>query len=228
MKFNPAVLASKEDQLMAASWMKFPYYFLIDCCYTKDEVKAGGDSQDVVRLIPPLPHVETFCYLWQTSRLLTIVKSRRMICSWIACALELWLAIFTLEAHVAVIAQDQTGSEKFLARHVWLYNHLPELCPRPDMKIWSGVSGDPRRILFPETGSTIEAFPGSPDKIRGEGKTLIRCEEIAFWDKAEESWTAIMPVVQGGGRVVVISTPLANSWYSRLVQDTMLVSTGGR
>lgn len=221
-KFDPAVLVTEADIFQAARWKKYPFEYLTETNYTKDEVRAG--EPEVIRLIPKLPHVELFCKLWQSERLLTVVKSRRMLFSWMCSGLELWLTSFTQEAHVAVIAQDQSGSEKFLGRVLWLYNHLPPKCPRPEIRLWMGLEGNPKKIMMVETGSTIEAFPGIPDKIRGEGKSLVRCEEIAFWPKAAESWAAILPTIQGGGRVVCISTPLAGSWYQNLVQDTLLAS----
>lgn len=226
MPFDQSILTTEADVLNAGRWSTIPYTFLTECVYTKDEVKAGADSSEVVRLLPKKRHIEIFVQLWQTRHLLATAKSRRMQFSWTACGLESWLCNFTVEAHVAVIAQGQTESEKFLSRHEWIQTHLPPKCPRSDIRIWRGKEGNPNKILFTDTGSTIEAMSSDPESIRGEGKTLIRCEELQSWQWPEQAWAAIIPVVQGGGRIVVIGTPKANTFYQRLVMDTFFVQQG--
>ena len=221
-KYDASILTTDADSLQAARWQKFPYDYVTSACYTRDEIKAGGKAEEVVRLIPPLPHIHVFCRLWQTEKLFVTVKSRRLLLSWLCSALELWLCSFTVEAHMAVIALDQQGSEEFLGRIVWLYNHLPPKCPRPELRMWMGLNGNPKKLLFLETGSTVEALPSSPDKIRGSGLSLVRLEEVAFWVRAEESWAAILPTVQGGGRICCVSTPLAGSFFEKLVTDQLL------
>lgn len=56
-------------------------------------------------------------------------------------------------------------------------------------------------------------------KTDQEVATLIHCEEFAHSQWQEEAWTAMRPVVQGGGKIVVVSTPLAGSFFRDLVFD---------
>ena len=136
---------------------------------------------------------------------------------------------------VGVIAQKQATAEKFLARHVFIHDHLPEiLLPgggKSRIRARKGIQGDPKKIEYLDTNSTIEAFPSDPEAIRSEGMTLLRLEEVQSWDegspnRTEKSWRAILPVIQGGGRVIAIGTPLAGTWYERLIKDQFEVAVG--
>jgi hypothetical protein len=222
--------SSREEAIAVAEQIVNPFKYLTECCYTRDEVAVGRPDLAVVRLLPPLPHIEWFCKVWISRKLIVTCKSRRMQFSWSACALEDWLCNFSEQAHVAVVAQDQVASEKFLGRHVFIHEKLPPILRRP-LKIWKGNQGDPKKIEYLDTGSTIEAFSSEPEKFRGEGLTLVRMEEVQSWDeghpnRSERAWRAIRPVTQGGGRIVIIGTPLAGSWYERVVKDQLDVQVG--
>lgn len=207
-------------------WVLEPYAFLTEACYTRDEVKAG--QAENIRLLPKKPHVEEFCKQWQEEKLLGTVKSRRMQFSWMSCALELWKCLFIRNVIVDVIAQGQTESEEFLARHVSMYERFPAYFHGKagyDMQVWKGQGGNPKRIRF-SNGSEITAFSSDPESIRGAGATIVRCEEIQVWKQPEKSWRAILPVIQGGGQIVVIGTPLANSFHEQLVKDRLPQKVG--
>lgn len=203
------------------TWKKYPYRFLTEACYTKDEVAVNRPDLEVTRLIPTKDYIKELVDAWQFETLLCVVKSRRMVVSWVVCALELWLCTFTLGAAVYVISLDQTSSDKFLARHLFMYERLPAWMPRPQLKVWRGKEGDPTKIEFLETGSRIEALSQEPDKIRGEGATLVRCEEMAFWPWPDRSWKAILPTIQGGGRIVIVSSAQDGSFFKGLVYDNL-------
>ena len=217
-----AYAITEADRQRLYRWLQNPYHFMIEGCWTRDEVEAGRVESESIKLIPPLPHLRVFADQWQQERLLAVVKSRRMLFTWAATALELWQCEFFREVHIAIVGMDQSSSEEFLGRHHWLWDHQAN--PKPAVKIWKGQKGNPQKILFEDSNSTIEAFPGDPDKLRGLGATRVRCEEIAFWKWPEESWRTLLPIIQGKGSIVVISTPLAGSFFERLVKDQMSAS----
>jgi hypothetical protein len=215
MEVNKAIL------IKAQRWVRNPYSFLTECCYTKDEVAVNRPDLAVVRLIPKMPYIRTICEKWEQEPRLVLPKSRRMLVSWICTALEEWLCNFTENVVVYVIALEQTGADAFLARHQFIHEHLPPECPRSRINIRRGKAGDPTIIEYLDTRSQIEALSSKPDDIRGEGATLIRCEEMAFWQWAEASWKALLPTIQGGGRIVVVSSAEAGSHMRKVVYDEL-------
>ena len=211
----------------ARKWSQYwldPCKFMFGLCYTEDEVAAGSNEVAVVRLIPDLPHLRAMTKLWQEERLFVVVKSRRMIVSWSLTALELYLAMTTPHSRIYVISTDQMKSDKLVERHQFIYKRLPEDMPKPHISTRAGVKGGISRIDFEETDSSIEALPGDPDKMRQEGATLIRMEEIAFWKpaaRADLTYKAIMPTIMGGGRLVVVSSAQDGTFFKRLVFDEL-------
>ena len=66
--------------------------------------------------------------------------------------------------------------------------------------------------------SEILGFPMGADQIRGLHPSLCFMDEAAFQALAEESYAAIKPAIQMGGKVVLLSS--ANrSWFERVCRD---------
>lgn len=73
-------------------------------------------------------------------------------------------------------------------------------------------------------GSRILSLPGNATSARGWTVDLLLLSEVAFWERAEETWQAIVPTLlnelAGGDKnLVVASTPYAkSSLFYKLVQ----------
>lgn len=73
-------------------------------------------------------------------------------------------------------------------------------------------------------GSRIISLPGNPSSARGWTVDLLLLSEVAFWERAEDTWQAIVPTLlnelAGGDKnLVVASTPFSkNSLFYNLVQ----------
>jgi len=59
-------------------YIKNPYDFATECCYTQDEV----DMRNPVKLLPKKPHIRELVHAWETTKRLVVVKSRRMQVTW--------------------------------------------------------------------------------------------------------------------------------------------------
>ena len=72
-------------------------------------------------------------------------------------------------------------------------------------------------------GSRILSLPGNASSARGWTVDLLLLSEVAFWERAEETWQAIVPTLlnelAGGDKnLVVASTPYSkNSLFYNLV-----------
>lgn len=77
-------------------------------------------------------------------------------------------------------------------------------------------------------GSRIISLPGSPAACRGWSADLIVLDEMAFWQKPEDTWQAIIPTITnqltgGGKQIVICSTPLGrNSLFYDLCQRSKI------
>lgn len=215
--------ASPSPELLESSaWAgQSPYVFIRDWARTFDEVEAGKKDGLLVRSFPKKPHIGAYIDYWQESSILLVPKSRRMLATWTFCALDYWLAAFRRGVKVFIASTMRTKSDALLARCKFIHDQLPDPphFPKQRMEWKNGQKGDPTRLIFPELNSVIQSVSEDPDELRQEGATLIHCEEYPFWQWQEKAWTAMRPVVQGGGKLVVVGTPKAGTFFRDLVFD---------
>ena len=66
----------------------------------------------------------------------------------------------------------------------------------------------------------VKGIAQGPDQLRQYTASAILCDEMAFWDKAEQTWGALKPTVQGGGQVTMISSA-GPGFFQRLVEGRL-------
>ncbi len=136
--------------------------------------------------------------------MLAIPKSRRMMLTWIMLALHLHMALFIPRSAIFVQSKKADDSDYLLgeSRMMFIYRHLPD---------WMRAYGLPTarykqyNLMF-SNGSTIRAIAQGADQLRQYTATAVMCDEMAFWDRAAETWRALRPIIQGGGKVTLISS----------------------
>lgn len=180
-------------------WTRSPWAFIRDACVTRDEVDEGA-----VKPFPRLPYLRRICEVWEAHKLLAIPKSRRMMLTWIMLALHLHLALFVPRSAVFVQSKKADDSDYLIGgdRMLFLYNNLPGWLRRYGLP---EVQRKQYHLLF-SNGSMVRAVSQGADQLRGYTATAILCDEIAFWERAAETWRALRPIVQGGGRVTLVSS----------------------
>jgi len=204
----------------ANMWMQNRFEFLIQCVYTYDET----DKEHPVKLLPNLPHIKQIAIDSTKYKVLLVPKSRRMQATWTTSGIDLHVAMYSKFARVFIVSSDQTKSDKLVSRVRFIYDHLPEHCPKPEMAVRLGKSGDPTKLIFKETGSIIEGLSKEPDKIRQEGASLLHVEEIAFWDRPDDAYKAMLPTIQGGGQMIMVSSARDGTLFEQLVRDQIVDS----
>jgi len=200
----------------AGPWQTNFRAFLRDWVWTQDEARGG-----LVARLPEDPYLDEVCDTLMERSLLMVEKSRRVRASWIVSALNLWVAaggqdprwpslmLSTHNRQVVLAARklkDLQGSAWFLRERVkFLYDqavargiqeHWPEF-PTCEWT-YSEARGS--------NGARINAVPSGSDQLRGPGATVIHCEEAAFWPRAKSTIAGMLPIVLGGGHVVLVTT----------------------
>jgi hypothetical protein len=205
-------------------------YFLRNCCITKDESRAGK-----VAPFPDWPFLDELCDHLILERLLFIEKARRVMASWTVCAFDLWLIAggqdprwkdtdgnstllnSTENRQVFIISrklEDAGGSAFYLDQRVrFLYTEFEKRGFReqywPDFPAVEFAFGRARA----SNGGAIDCLPQGKDSSRGPGSTLVHFEELAFVPLAKDTMEGTLPVLQGGGGIVAITTANAASTY---------------
>ena len=198
---------------------KDPWEFAKTCVFTKDEVDKS------VRIKPfpqDLLYLKTYFELWTQERLIAVPKSRRMFMTWSNVILYLHDTMFNVGKRNAFVSKKEDDSDDLVERAWFVYEHIPEqIIPRQYLPKAVRTFC---RLEFPEIESAIEGFPSGADQLRQFTFSGILADEMAFWENAEEMYSAAFPTLEGGGRFTAISSPGPN-FFKRLVHDTMDIGT---
>src|SRR5439155_10865410 len=118
--FLPYEAAQRSQTDIYEAALKDPETFVFECCLTYDET----DAETPVKPFPTHAYLRSVIYWWRRERLLAIVKSRRLVITWLLCALDLWQAMTQEYASIYIAAKKQENSDKLVKRCHFIYTHL--------------------------------------------------------------------------------------------------------
>ena len=188
-----------------------PWAFVSECVSTLDQITG------TVRRMPKKAHLEYLTRLWLQEPLLLVPKSRRMIVTWLFCALYYWLARYRPHAKIAFLARkegrnESEGSAELVWRARFIHEHLPPLLGSVPVEYHFC------RLAFLDNGSEILGIPDGADQLRQMTLTGVLADELGFWDHAYETYVSLRPTIEGGGRFTGVSS--ANpGFFKALVND---------
>lgn len=189
--------------------------FLSTCVWTMDQV----DKKNPVKQFPyHFKYLKLYTRIWERSRLVAVPKSRRMFMSWCNIALHTHLAMWHKGRDVAFVSKKEDDADELVRRAKFIIENIPEQkIPKELVPKWEYKYG---KLTFPEIGSSIQGFPQGADQLRQFTFSALMADEMAFWDKAEEMYSASFPTLEGGGRFTAISSP-GPGFFKRLVFDKL-------
>jgi hypothetical protein len=223
---------TREAAAAIGSVSRTPYHedawkFVRDCVWTLDEARP----EEPVRQFPsgackacgiycvgstgkcakcegeakPIDYFRLITEQWvkRDPPILAVPKPRRMRMSWLFCALHTWLACTSRGVAAYLISTKEEKSKELIERCVHILRHVPTTLlkvPRWEYYV------RPPRIVFPALQSKIVGIGEGPDQLRQFTATAVMCDEIAFWRWPRSSFTAIKPTIEGGGRIVLLSS----------------------
>ncbi len=193
-----------------------PWLFLSDCVYTLDEADQTNPIKKFPSTGPKAPYLKLYTRIWQRERYLIVPKSRRMFMTWINVALYTHDSMFNIGRSQGFMSKKEEDADELLNKSRFILEHIPEdkfpkaLIPKFD-KIYC-------KLTFPELNSVIRAFPQGADQMRMHTLSGILADEMAFWEKAQETYAASIPTLEGGGRFTGLSSP-APGFFKAMVFD---------
>lgn len=194
-------LSPKEQQELKVllewqAWSRDPWQWIQDCCWTVDEADSGKTKR-----FPNKEYLQYVCIVWMRESLLAIPKTRRMLLTWIMLALHLWAAIFRPKSAIFVQSKKADDSDFLIQdkRMLFIYMNLPAGYP------WPTVVAKQYHLDF-GNGSYVMAIGQGADQLRQYTASYAMLDEFAFWESAEGTWGALKPIIQGGGKVTLISS----------------------
>lgn len=194
-------------------WSADPWLFIKECCWTVDEADAGK-----VKRFPDLEYLRLVCEVWLRENLLAIPKSRRMMLTWVMLALHLWAALFRPRSAIFIQSKKEGDSAYLIGpeRLLFMYKHLPDGYNWTKIKT---IKQAPPLIRF-DNGSQIFGIGQGPDQLRQYTASYVMLDEVAFWEWGRQTWGALKPTQQGGGKIVAISSANAG-FFQELVEGKL-------
>lgn len=195
-----------------------PWVWLSTCVLTLDQ----ADKISPIKPFPTHDYLRAYTRCWEKYPKILVPKSRRMVMSWTNIALYLWDTMWHQGRFNAFVSKKEEDSAELVRRAEFIYDHIPpSVIPRdllPRKKTRFGV------LEFPDLHSKIEGFPSGATQLRQFTFSGIFADEMAFWDDAQEMYSAAVPTLEGGGRFTGVSSP-APGFFKLLVFDLMDLAT---
>lgn len=201
--------------------------FLRDCMWTIDEARGGE-----IRAWPFEGGWADYWTDWEHALLtcspLLVDKTRRTMASNVCTAWELWIAaggvdprwpvLLRSQANRRVLIQAQKlegvgGSAEFVDRARRLLQASVERGLEQRWRGFPQIQFSFGRALF-SNGSRIDAVPQGAEQVRGPGTTLLRAEELGFWEQAKPSMENAIPALHPDGHLIAVTTPNVGTYAS--------------
>jgi len=199
IEFSSFLGYKQKDDIPSAHEFVFNYAYTLD----------PHDFNNPIKRFPEKHYIKRLVDVWLDERLLVVVKSRQMMATWVFVALNVWLALFHRGQYIFFISRKESDAGidsplSLLSRAYFIYNHLPD-----NLKARSKVvkSSQPPLLKFMDMDSVIHGASQDSDALRQYTASSIFNDEMAFQEKSRESYAALKPTIDGGGRLTCVSTP---------------------
>ena len=145
-----------------------------------------------------------------------VLKARQLGLSWLALAYGLWLTACNPGQTCLILNRNLGAAIELLDRIRFMHKRLPdELRPI----IVQDTNDVKMPMLVFENGSRIISLPSTEDTGSGLTAQLIIADEVAKWKWAVATFTAILAIIAGGGKIIAISTAKGTgNYFHRLWQ----------
>lgn len=138
---------------------------------------------------------------WANTRYSLILKARQIGFSTLVAAWTFWNAQFYRDRPILMLSRTEREAIKLLQKAKYGRQFLPQW-----MEFRGGPVNETQTKMEFANGSYIESLPSASDPARGESAYLVVVDELAFLPNSEQAWSAIEPVADVGGRVIMLST----------------------
>lgn len=171
--------------------------FYQNCVITLDEHDKTGQPYKKIpynwSYIPELVHT------FKDNPWVLVWKSRQILATWTAMAYALWICMFHEGKKVAIQSKKADDADALIQRIKVIYDKLPSWKPKAEFSYC--------RVKFPTLGSDIYGIAQGPEQVRSYTFSCVISDEYGFQEKTQETFSAVKPIVDGGGQFIAITTP---------------------
>jgi len=181
-----------------------PEFFIFKCLKTSDQ----HDMDNPVKSFPMKKYLRLVLHEIINNDRIAITKSRQMLMSWLVSAFLLWDTMFYSHRMNFIQSKMELDSDNLLERCWEMWNRLPMFMKQPI------ATRKYCLMQFQATGSKLKAVSQNPDAIRQYCASNIFIDEVEFQDEIRRINMAIQPTIDGGGRVIFVSSVNGINFFS--------------
>lgn len=191
------------------------------------ESKSEGETRgyfielDTTRVFPfHLPYMKPIIETWLREPIVIWEKSRDMVATWLTVAMYTWDTLFHKGRENIFQSEDTTKTLDLVERAYFIYRNQPKFLQMVAKATFGAGSSKSGKITVPSLESVILGFPQGADQIRQFHPSGIYTDETAFQIGAGDSFAAIKPAIQNGGRYTAVSSAYP-SWFMHAAKDSL-------
>lgn len=187
---------------------------------TDNELKPYFKELPTIRPFPDQPYFKPIIESWLQEPLMVIEKSRDMMATWLGITMFYWDAFFHEGRQHIFQSETAMKTRELVERLQVIHDNQPkwfrDIHP---VRVTEGI-GKAGLAKCASLQSEIIGFPQGADKIRQYHPSGMFSDEAAFNPNASETFAALKPAIQNGGRYLAVSS--ANpSFFMHLAQDSV-------
>ena len=151
---------------------------------------------------------------------LVVLKARQLGLSWLALAYGLWLTTQREGMTMLILNRNLGSAIDLLERIRFMHKHLPR---ELQQRIIQDTNDQKMPQLVFGNGSKVVSLPSGEDTGSGLTAQYILADEVAKWKWAEETFTAILPIVSGAGTTLVAISTMKGlqTYFARLWKESL-------
>ncbi|MBX3059327.1 MAG: terminase family protein [Anaerolineae bacterium] len=172
------------------------FYFILNYCFIEEP--ALHVTSWISFQLWPFQTAVLRGFLQHT--LVTILKARQLGITWLVVAYALWLMLFRPGSIVLIFSAGDTEAKNLLARIKGMHEHLPEW-------LQAAVTSNDEHKYFLANGSRAQSFASTKKAGRSMTASLVILDEADWLMWFQATMAAIKPTIDGGGQLIMLSTP---------------------
>jgi len=182
-----------------------------DFWYFMKFIQTEDEDQKIYRDFPiHFEYLRKFNKTIEENQKTILLKSRRLLASWIVVMRQFWQAKFANTGATdsldvfrgGLMSIGKTEAEYLIQRISRSEKRLP-----PWLRNRNPLTTDNKMYLEFEKGGTIQAFPLKREGPQTFGFSEVGFDEMALQEAVRSVWTGLIPTLGSNGKLIAVSTP---------------------